>query len=116
MAWTSFKFTVLHNYANDGIYPISATIAESPLIIRTDAIFVIDVSGSTSGVFAGDAIGDLNQLAGRVIGFFYGRVCVASLPPVNRTARAFPVHGLLLKSHRCFTRFGLDKELPLQAH
>ena len=55
------KFTVSHNYADDGMYPISATISESPLIVGADAVFVIDVSGSTSGVFAGNPIGDLNH-------------------------------------------------------
>ena len=54
-------FSIPHTYAQDATYPVSVSLNESPLLVGTDAVFVIDRSGSTRVTFAGSPVGDLNN-------------------------------------------------------
>ena len=59
-------FSVPHQYLDNPSgtpqddYTITVSVEESPLIVGADAVFVIDVSGSTNGSFSGTPVGDQN--------------------------------------------------------
>ena len=53
-------FSVPHTYAQDATYPVGVSLEESPLIVGTDAVFIIDQSGSTNSRFSGTPVGDVN--------------------------------------------------------
>ena len=46
--------------APDGSVPIEVSITAGPLLVGTDVVFVVDVSGSTADLFAGTPVGDQN--------------------------------------------------------
>ena len=66
MANVRFDWTIFYRDDNpsgtpDGSVPIEVSITAGPLLVGTDVVFVIDISGSTADAFAGTPVGDQNQ-------------------------------------------------------